>query len=106
MRYSIEPRRRKYVQGYVVLSFSRRFGDTYGKKLMDTATKPGIEAAKNASKRVFQKIAEAAGDSIGNKMVDKITSASESKNKGKENETNEIEEIIYHQKKDSKLLML
>ena len=30
----------------VFFSFSRRFGDKYSKKLMDTATKTGIDAAK------------------------------------------------------------
>ena len=56
------------------LSFARKFGDKYGKKLMDTATKTGIDAAKAASKRVVQKPAEATGDLIGNKTADKITS--------------------------------
>ena len=37
MRYSTEPRFRKYVKGN-------------GKKLIDTATKTGIDAAKTASK--------------------------------------------------------
>ena len=36
------------------MSFSRIFGDKYGKKLMDTATKTEIDAAKTASKRVVQ----------------------------------------------------
>ena len=44
------------------------------KKLMDTATKTGIDAAKTASKKVVQKTAEATGDLIGNKIADKITS--------------------------------
>ena len=34
MRYSIEPRFRKYVERYGFLSFARKFGDKYGKKLM------------------------------------------------------------------------
>ena len=55
MRYSTEPKCRKYVKGYGFLSFARRFGDEYGKRLMDTATKIGIDAAKAASKRVVQK---------------------------------------------------
>ena len=37
MRYSTEPRFRKYVKGYGFLSFARKFGNKYGKKLMDTA---------------------------------------------------------------------
>ena len=70
------------------MSSARKFGDNYGKKLMNTATKTGInaakkfgdkydknlletekkntglDAAKTASKRVVQKTAEATGDLI------------------------------------------
>ena len=73
MRYSLEPKYRKYVQGYGFLSFARKCGDKYGKKLMDTATKAGIDAAKTASTRVVQRTAEATGDLIENKIADKIT---------------------------------
>ena len=55
MRYSTEPKYRKYVQEYSFLSFARKFGDKYGKKLMDTATKTEIDAAKTTFKRVVQK---------------------------------------------------
>ena len=54
------------------------------KKLMDTATKIGMDAAKTASKRVVQKTAEATGDFIGNKVADKITSLGKTKSKEKE----------------------
>ena len=47
MRYSLEPKYRKYLRVYGFLSFARKFGDKYGKKLMNTATKTGINAAKN-----------------------------------------------------------
>ena len=47
MRYSLERKYRKYVEGYCFSSFARKFGDKYGKKLMNTATKTGINAAKN-----------------------------------------------------------
>ena len=46
MRYLLEPKYRRYVQGYGFLSFARKFGDKYSKKLMNTATKTGINAAK------------------------------------------------------------
>ena len=46
MRYSTQSKFRKYVKGYGFLSFARKFGDKYGKKLMNTATKTGIDAAK------------------------------------------------------------
>ena len=55
MRYSTEPRFRKYVKGYGFLSFAKNFGNKYGKKLMDTATKTGIDAAKTASKKSSSK---------------------------------------------------
>ena len=66
------------------MSSARKFGDKCGKKLMDTATKTGIGAAKTASKRVVQKTAEAAGDLIGNKIADKITSIGKPKEKPEE----------------------
>ena len=53
------------------------------KKLMDTATKTGIDAAKIASTRVVQKTSEATGDLIVNKIADKITSIGKSKGKEK-----------------------
>ena len=83
MRYSTEPKYRRYVKGYSFVPFSRKFGDKYGKKLMDTATKTGINAAKTASKRVVQKTAEATGDLIGDKITDKITSLGKTKSKGR-----------------------
>ena len=46
MRYSTEPRFRKYAKCYGFLSFAKKFVNKYGKKLMDTATKTGINAAK------------------------------------------------------------
>ena len=70
MRYSTEPRFRKYVKGYGFLSFAIKFGDKYGKKVMNTASKPGIDAAKTASKGVVQKTAEATGGLIGKKIAD------------------------------------
>ena len=86
MRYSTEPKFRKYFKGYGFLSFARKVGDKYGKKLMDTATKTGIDAAKTTSKRVVQKAAEATGDLIGNKTADEITSLGKTRSKKKEKE--------------------
>ena len=70
--------------------FARKFGDEYGKKLMDTAIKTGIDAAKTASKIVVQKTAEATEDLIGNKMADKITSVGKTKSKEKEGEIQDM----------------
>ena len=52
------------------------------KKLMDTATK--MNPAETASKRVFQKTAEATRDLIGNKIADKITSIGKPNEKKKQ----------------------
>ena len=54
------------------MSFERKCGDKYGKKLIDTATKTGIDVAKTASKRVVPKTAESSGYLIGNKIADKL----------------------------------
>ena len=86
MRYLTEPRFRKYVKDYGFLSFAKTLGNKYGKKLMDTATKTGIDAAKTASKTVVQKTTEATVDLIGNKIADKIISISKPKEKPKETE--------------------
>ena len=74
MRYLTQPKHRKYIKRYDFLSFAKKFGDKYGKKLLDATTKTGIDVAKTASKRVVQNTAEATGDLIGNKIADKFTS--------------------------------
>ena len=80
MRYSIEPRDRKYVKRYGFLSFAKNMGKSlsnkYGQKLLDSAKKSTTDAIKTASKKAIQKTAEATGDLIGNKIADKITSIS------------------------------
>ena len=101
MRYSTEPTFRKYVKGYGFLSFARKFDDKYGKTLMDTATKTGIDAAKIASKRAVQKAAEATGDLIRNEIADKITSIVKPKEKEK---TKKIEEIYIPPEKKRQII--
>ena len=90
MTYSIESKFRKYVKGYGFLSFARKAGDKYGKKLMDTATKTGIDAAKTAFKWVIQKTEEATRNLIGNEIANKITSLGKTKSKEKEEEEIDI----------------
>ena len=51
MRYSTQPKNRKYVQGYGFLSFARKFGSKYGKKLVNT----GISSAKTFSNGKYGK---------------------------------------------------
>ena len=80
MRYSIEPRDRRYVKGYEFLSFAKNIGKNisskYSQKVVDTAKKSATDAIKTDSKRAIQKTAEATGDLIANKTADKITSVS------------------------------
>ena len=76
MRYSIEPIERRFVKGYGFLSFARNLNNNYGQKLADSGKKSATDVFKIASKRVIQKTAEATGDLISNKIVDKITSYS------------------------------
>ena len=71
---------------------------------MDTVTKAGIEAAKTASKRLLQKIAEATGYLIGSKIADEITSVGKTKSKEKEDETNKRQEIYIPPEKGQKII--
>ena len=89
IKYSTEPKYRKYVTIYGLLSFRQIFRDKYGKKLVDTATKTGLDA-KTVSKRVVKRTAEATEDLIGNKIADKITSVGKTKSREKEDERQEI----------------
>ena len=68
MRYSIEPRERRYVKGYGFMSFARNFSDKYSKSLMDLSK----TFAKTARKKILKETAKATGDLIGNKIADKI----------------------------------
>ena len=104
MRYSTEPKYRKNFKGYGFLSFAKKSGGKYGKKLMDIATKTGTDAARTASKRVVQKTAEATRDLIGNKMAEKITSVGKTKSKEKEGETNKKQEIYIPQDKRQQIM--
>ena len=72
------------------MSFAGKFGDKHDKKLMDIATKTGIDPAKTVRKRVVQKTAEATEDLIGNKIADKITPIGKPKEKEKTKKAEEI----------------
>ena len=56
MRYSIEPRERRYVKGYGFLSFARNIGNKYGKELMNTA----IETGTNFNSKYGKKLTDTA----------------------------------------------
>ena len=125
MTYSKDDQIRKYVKGYGFMSFAKNFGSKYGKKFLnngisaskrikDTASKfnqskygkilknLGTELGKIAGKKILTKSAEAAGDLIGSKLVDKITSL---KVKDKPQKIIEkVEEIIIQPDQRQKLL--
>ena len=111
MRYSIEPRERRFVKGHGFLSFARNIGNKYGKKLMNTAIKTGtnfnskygkkltdtaINTGKDfatiAGKKNVHKTAEATGDLIASKIADKLIMKYQKRD-------------IFLQKKDKRLLM-
>ena len=101
MTYSTEKKFRNTFKDMAFLSFARKFGDKYCKKLMNTATKTGIDTAKTASKRGVQKAAEATRDLIGNKLTNKITSAGKSK---KDDKTKKVEEIYIPTEKRQQII--
>ena len=76
MRYSIQPRERRYVKGYGFLCFARNFRDKYSKSLIDKGIDVSKKFAKTADKKILKKTAKATGGLIGNKIADQITSAS------------------------------
>ena len=113
MRYSIEPKERRYVKGYGFLSFARNFGNKYGKKLMntaiktgtnfnskygkkltDTAIKTGKDFATIAGKKIVHKSAEATGDLTGNKIADKITAKPSKKSQNEKIQSDEVNNEI------------
>ena len=86
------------------MSFAKNFGNKYDKKIMDTATKTGIDAAKMASKRIVRKTAEAIGDLIGNKIADKITSVAKPKEKPNEKPEEKPEQIYIPPEKRQQII--
>ena len=60
------------------MSFAKNIGKTlsnkHSQKFLDSTNKSATDAIKTASKRAIQKIAEATGDLIGNKIAGRVTS--------------------------------
>ena len=97
MRYSIEPRERRFVKGYGFMSFARNFSDKYSKSLMDKGIDVSKKFAKTAGKKILKEKAKANGDLIGYKIADKITIASK---KSHDEVNNEILKERYISPKD------
>ena len=95
MRYSLEPRYRRYVQGQGFMSFARNIGNKYGKKILDKSIDAGKDFAKISGKKVLTKSAEATGDLIGNKIADRITKSTRNKDQKEDDRTmEETQELI------------
>ena len=101
MRYSTEPRERRFVKGYGFMSFARNFNDKYSKSLMDKGIDVSKKFAETAGKKILKKTAKTTGDLIGNKIADKITSASK-KSHNEEIQSN-VKLIMKYRKKDKYL---
>ena len=114
MRYSLEPRYRKYVQGQGFMSFAKNIGNKYGKKIFDKSIDVGknmsnkygrktldksIDASKDfakiAGKKVLHKSAEATGEMIGNKVAYRITRSSRNKAQKEDDRIMEETQEIY-----------
>ena len=72
MRFSLEPKYRKYVQGYGFLSFAKKLEDKFGKKLMSTATKTGINAAKTFEDKYGKNLMDTAKKKKTGLMLQKL----------------------------------
>ena len=92
MRYSIEPRERRYVNGF--MSFARNFSDKYCKSLMDKGIDLSKKFAKTAGKKILKKTAKATGDLIGNKIADKITAKPSKNSHNEEIQSDEVNNEI------------
>ena len=105
MRYSLEPRYRRYVQGQGFMSFARNIGNKYGKKIFDKSLDVGKSMKKKYGKKVLTKSAEATGDLIGNKIADRITKSTRNKAQKQDDRImEETQEIIIPPEKREQII--
>ena len=114
MRYSLEPRYRKYVQGQGFMSFAKKIrnkygrkisdksidvgknmSNKYGRKILDKSIDAGKDFAKITGKKVLHKSAETTGEMIGNKVADRITRSSRNKAQKEDERIMEETQEIY-----------
>ena len=72
-------------------NIGKSLSNKFGQKLLDSTKKSPTDARKTASKKAIQKMAEATGDLIGNKIADKITSISKKSTKELPNDETEVD---------------
>ena len=117
MTYHTNNKYRKYVQGYGFLSFVKRFGNKYGKKIVNkgitAATrfnnskhgKAGVRLkfAKTSGKQILKRTAEFTVNIIGNKIANKISSLN-NKPQEQPEEIQEQQEIIILPERRQKII--
>ena len=101
MRYSIEPRERRYVNGYGFMSFAINFNDKYGKSLRDASK----TFAKTAGKEILKETAKATGDLIGSKLLIRLRQSLQKNHSQMKLLMEYQKKDIFLLKKDKKLLM-
>ena len=94
MRYSIEPRERRYVKRYSFMSFARNFSDEYSKSLMDKGIDLTKTFAKTAGKKILKKQQKQREISLVIKLLIRL----------RQNHITKMKLIMKYQKKDIFLL--
>ena len=109
MRYSVQPRDRIFEYFCLLLknignNISKDLSGKYSQKCIDRAKQSAADALKTTSKRAIQKIAETAGDLVGNETANKSTAISKtSQQNDSETVTNEYDkEILKERYKSTK----
>ena len=125
MRYSLEPRYRRYIQKQGFMPFDENIGNKYGRKIfdksidvgkkvsnkygrkiLDKSMDAGKDFSKIAGKKVLHKSAEATGDMIGNKIADRITKSSRNKAQKEDDRImEETQELIIPPEKREKIII-
>ena len=55
MRYSLEPRYRRYVQGQGLMSFAKNIGNKYGRKIFDKTIDVGKKMSNKYGRKILDK---------------------------------------------------
>ena len=90
MRYSLEPRYKRNVQGQGFMSFAKNIGNKYGRKIFDKSLNVGKNISNNYGRKLLDKSMDAGTKIAGKKvltksaevtrdMTDRITKSSRNK---------------------------
>ena len=87
------------------LDIGKSMKKKYGKKILDNSLSAGKNFAKIAGKKVLTKSAEATGDLIGNKIVDRKTKSARNKEQKEDDRImKETQEIIIPPEKREQII--